>query len=208
MNVSYRCLAAVTLRSVSLSTTFSLAAHSGSPLACPASICWLYLTASRPRRSCRWMLSFSSTKSTTTRNRGRGNESCSGVWSYSPCRCASRSYSRCSSSTCARVRGKPSTRAPARYRSSISVSHSTWNTSRSPTRPPSSLTFCAAGELSRSLMTIGGAEMPRSARTNGVHVPLPEPGAPPSHSSSCGKWMPWSPPILSCSRDHTTSKMT
>ena len=36
---------------------------------------------------------------------------------------------------------------------------------------------------------MGGAVRPRSRRMNGVLVPLPEPGAPPSHMISFGKTM-------------------
>src|SRR3954464_2589487 len=45
---------------------------------------------------------------------------------------------------------------------------------------------------------MGGAVSPRSRRMNGVLVPLPEPGAPPSHMISFGNTMFSSP--RSCTR--------
>ncbi len=53
-------------------------------------------------------------------------------------------------------------------------------------RFPASLSTCISGALSKSLVTIGAAVIPRSRRMNGVLVPLPAPGAPPSQMMPLG----------------------
>src|SRR5262245_57926599 len=80
-------------------------------------------------------------------------------------------------------------------------------TSRSPTSLPAFLMATASGLLSRPLMTMGEAVMSRVRAMNGVFVPLPAPGAPPSQMNSRGKRRR-SRPYFSSRSSQTAEKMS
>ena len=65
---------------------------------------------------------------------------------------------------------------PSWYFGSSSSSNSRPMTSRSPAILPAFLMATAWGVVSRPLMTMGGAVMPRVSAMKGVLVPLPAPG--------------------------------
>src|SRR5262245_35191610 len=80
-------------------------------------------------------------------------------------------------------------------------------TSRSPTSLPAFLMATASGLLSRPLMTMGEAVMSRVLAMNGVFVPLPAPGAPPSQMNSRGNRR-LSRPYFSSKSSQTAAKMS
>mmetsp|Transcript_13310 Transcript_13310/g.41936 ORF Transcript_13310/g.41936 Transcript_13310/m.41936 type:complete len:283 (+) Transcript_13310:1981-2829(+) len=155
-------------------------------------------------------------KSVTKMKRGRGKRYRRSSSEPEPPRTVTCEKSSCSwriflcnlstHDTWMRVRGNPSTMTPSAYSFLSNRSSSSSSTTRSDTSNPFDR-ISANSSPSSEDMTMGGAEMPRADAMNGVFVPLPEPGAPPSSTISRGNTM-LATPCRFTTLVHASSKMT
>mmetsp|Transcript_29999 Transcript_29999/g.88963 ORF Transcript_29999/g.88963 Transcript_29999/m.88963 type:complete len:232 (-) Transcript_29999:692-1387(-) len=159
----------------------------------PASITrLLWSDAICARAICRAIDVSSDTYSITTLKSGRGNCASCGVLAHTECSSVSLSFKSFTKSTCSAVRGKPSTSTPHsgdEHAFTSSASSSIFPTTLSGIMSPRAMISRLSGWFfSRSDMETHTSR-PRVCRMWFWLAPLPDPGAPFSHTTSRGTWI-------------------